>query len=215
MENKTEELKDQAMAKFKKSSELRAQALVALKGNWTTMVLAGLAASAAYTLASMIPYIGIVFVLAVFPLLLGFYFMCLDIVRTFEPRAETLFEPYSRYLDYILGMLLVSIFTILWMLLLVIPGIIKGYAYSMTFFIMRDNPNVEAREAIRMSEAMMAGRKMDLFMLHLSFIGWILLACLTAGIGFLWLVPYAETAQAAFYEDLKKNSPYAVKTTIA
>jgi uncharacterized membrane protein len=100
-------------------------------------------------------------------------------------------------------MLLKAIYLILWTLLLIIPGIIKSYSYAMTEFILKDNPEMKNNAAIEKSMAMMQGKKMKLFLLDLSFIGWIILAILTLGLGFVLLVPYMYTARAAFYEDLK------------
>ena len=70
-------------------------------------------------------------------------------------------------------------------------------------YLMRDYPEIGAREALRLSRELMRGHKWDLFVLQFTFIGWIILSILTAGIGFLWLMPYMATAQAHFYQDLK------------
>ena len=88
--------------------------------------------------------------------------------------------------------------------MLIIPGIIAAYAYSMAFFIMADNPSVGALEAIRRSKAIMRGRKAKLFCLDLRFLGWGILCLLTLGIGFLWLVPYIQASHAHFYEDVRQ-----------
>lgn len=100
-------------------------------------------------------------------------------------------------------MLLTSIYTILWTLLLFIPGIIKAYAYSMSYYIVRDCPNLKVDDCIYMSRQMMKGYKFRLFLLDLSFIGWGLLCVLTAGIGFFWLIPYIYSSRACFYEERK------------
>ncbi|MBR1873047.1 MAG: DUF975 family protein [Bacteroidales bacterium] len=112
-------------------------------------------------------------------------------------------QGYGRNL---LTMLLIGIFVTLWTFLLIIPGIIMAYAYSMAPYIIKDHPELSPMEAIKASRAMMKGHKFDLFYLHLSFIGWMLLTVLTCGIGFLWLAPYMESAQAAFYLDIKGDS---------
>lgn len=111
------------------------------------------------------------------------------------------------------GMLLMNILIGLWTLLLIVPGIIKAFSYAMTPYILHDNPELSASEAIHRSRMMMSGHKFDLFWLYLGFIGWIFLCILTAGIGFLWLVPYMETAQAAFYQDIKAE--YELKGGLA
>lgn len=111
----------------------------------------------------------------------------------------------GNYWHKVWGMLLVGIFISLWSLLLVIPGIIKAFSYSMTPYILEENPELSANEAIDRSRAMMRGHKFDLFWLYLSFIGWAILCLFTAGIGFLWLAPYVTTTQAAFYEEVKAD----------
>ena len=84
-------------------------------------------------------------------------------------------------------------------------GIVAAYRYSMATYILTENPNMQATEAIERSKALMDGRKGDLFRLDLSFIGWALLAVLTAGIGNLWLVPYMTVSRAAFYRSLPRS----------
>ena len=95
------------------------------------------------------------------------------------------------------------LFTFLWTLLFIIPGIIKAFSYAMSPYILEENPELSANEAIDRSRAMMKGHKFDLFWLYLSFIGWGFLCIFTLGIGLLWLMPYMQTAEAAFYEDVK------------
>ena len=101
--------------------------------------------------------------------------------------------------------LLYMLFVFLWALLLYIPGIIKGLAYSMSPFILKDNPELSANQAINLSQKMMKGHKFDLFCLMLSFLGWVILSMFTLGIGYLWLAPYMYTTMAAFYEDVKAD----------
>jgi uncharacterized membrane protein len=100
-----------------------------------------------------------------------------------------------------------GIFCFLWSLLFCIPGLIKALSYSMSFFILRDNPDMKALDVITASRKMMNGYKWKLFCLHLSFIGWSLLCILSLGIGFLWLSPYIIQSMANFYEDLKRQEP--------
>ena len=93
--------------------------------------------------------------------------------------------------------------TIAIVFLAMIPYYVKYYSYSMTEYIMTDNLEIKNNEAIEMSMRMMQGKKEKLFMLDLSFIGWAILAVLTLGIGFFFLIPYWYTTRAAFYENLK------------
>lgn len=98
-----------------------------------------------------------------------------------------------------------NIFIFLWSLLLIIPGIIKSYSYSMAGFIMSENPEMSAKEAMEVSMQMMKGNKWRLFCLQLSFIGWGILCIFTLGIGFLWLSPYMNAATAAFYDEVSRQ----------
>ena len=106
--------------------------------------------------------------------------------------------------NIILG-LLISVFTFLWSLLFVIPGIVKAYSYSMAFYIKHDNPTYTWKQCIDESRKMMDGNKMRLFLLDLSFIGWIIVGMLCLGIGTLWVSPYMSAAHANFYEEISQK----------
>ena len=112
------------------------------------------------------------------------------------------FEGYLKNLGFTL---LYILFVFLWALLFYIPGIVKGIAYSLSPFILKDNPELSANEAINLSQKMMKGHKFDLFFLMLSFIGWIILGAFTLGIAYMCLVPYMSATLAAFYQDVKKE----------
>lgn len=99
---------------------------------------------------------------------------------------------------------LIWIFTLLWSLLFVIPGIIKAYSYRMAFFILVDNPELSANEALQKSKEMMKGHKLDLFVLDLSFIWWFLLVAITFGVASIYVAPYIGATQANFYKSLKE-----------
>ena len=89
--------------------------------------------------------------------------------------------------------------------LLVIPGIVKSYSYYMMGYILTDHPEMGWKEAIAESKQMMYGHKMDLFVLHLSFLGWILLSCLTLGVLLIYTLPYMQQTEANFYRMLKEE----------
>jgi uncharacterized membrane protein len=99
--------------------------------------------------------------------------------------------------------LLNMVFVFLWSLLFIIPGIIKALAYSMYPYIIADNPEIDAMEALRRSEEMMRGNKTRLLSLFISFIGWFILSMFTFGIGLFFLMPYIQTSVANFYVDLR------------
>ena len=106
------------------------------------------------------------------------------------------------YASYIAGFLIL-IFTFLSGLLFIIPGVMIWISYSMTFYIIADNPSISGYEAIKKSQKMIYGYKYKYFCLLCRFIGWVLLSILTFGIGFLWLIPYIRVSSAKFYEELK------------
>ena len=85
----------------------------------------------------------------------------------------------------------------------VIPGIVKAYAYSMSFFILKDNKDMQAKECLEASEKLMVGHKQQLFALDLSFLGWYFVGALCLGVGILFVIPYHYMARANFYEALK------------
>ncbi len=107
--------------------------------------------------------------------------------------------------DAIILRIMQTIFIFLWTLLLIIPGIIKSYAYSMAFYIQQDQPNKDWSFCINKSKTLMKGHKWDLFVLDLSFIGWYIVGLLCLGVGVLWVSPYHEMAKANFYLELIKD----------
>ena len=163
---------------------------------------------------------------------LGYAIFNLNLVDGKEAKVSDLFSQFHRLGEGIVMNLLMALYTLLWSLLFVIPGIIKTYSYAMTPYIMAEHPALTADEAITESRRIMDGNKMRLFCLSFSFIGWGLLCVLPsvilmsivfirlnatgdlsqlfwlipAGIpsfvGSLFLVPYEQAAFAAFYRDV-------------
>ena len=115
---------------------------------------------------------------------------------------ETLFSYFPNWKTVAMARLLQTVYILLWTLLLVIPGIVAGYSYAMTDYILAEHPELTASEAIAQSKAMMAGNRWRLFCLQFSFIGWSILCALTLGIGNLALRPYEMAAIAAFYREI-------------
>jgi uncharacterized membrane protein len=204
----------------KSNSEIRAMAREQLRGHWgiaigavvVFLVITGIISS-----VTKIPDYG--WVLSIILLLItgswqaGILSFFLNLIRSEQLSIKLLFSQLPRLIPFFLLYLLVGIFILLWSLLLIIPGIIASLRYSLAFYIMVDNPEIGAREAINRSKEMMRGQKWKYFKLLLSFIGWYLLCIVTIGIGFLWLIPYVYAAQAAFYEDLRLQYD-TVNTTI-
>ena len=116
-----------------------------------------------------------------------------------KDQVGVLFDRFGIFFKAVGLKIYMGFFVLLWSLLFIIPGIVASYRYSMAPYIMAENPDIGIREAVNMSKQMMAGHKGRLFGLHWSFFGWALLCALTLGIGNLWLNPYMNAAQAAFY----------------
>ena len=116
-----------------------------------------------------------------------------------------LFSNFGNWSKAVWLMIRKGLFIFLWSLLLVIPGIIKSYAYAMSVFILSENPEISPKEAMEISQKMMKGNKWRLFCLQLSFIGWDILNMFTLGIGGLWLGPYKNAASAAFYDEVSRK----------
>ena len=131
---------------------------------------------------------------------------------------DSLFAVFTkgRFVPELLAYLLQFLYTFLWGLLLFVPGIIKGYSYAMTPYIVNDlvesGQEVHYNEAITASRNLMRGHKWQLFVLRLSFFGWLFLSAFTLGIGYLWVVPYMEATEANFYRALAGDSYLKVKT---
>lgn len=131
----------------------------------------------------------------------------LRFVRGEMPPVSELFACFRIYKPTVLAMLLRGVYTFLWSLLFLIPGIVKSYAYSMVPYIIYENPNLTAKQAIALSCKLTDGYKWDLFILDLSFIGWNLLSVITGGIlGILYVYPYMGVTHATVYEHLKQSA---------
>ena len=126
----------------------------------------------------------------------------LNLVDRLEGSFENLFAYFSDWKTTAAARFLQSIYILLWSLLFIIPGIIASYSYAMTEYILAENPELSASEAISRSKQMMDGNKWRLFCLQFSFIGWSILCAFTLGIGNLWLTPYKQAATAAFYREV-------------
>ncbi|MDD4564300.1 MAG: DUF975 family protein [Eubacteriales bacterium] len=145
------------------------------------------------------------------PMLLGYAMFCISIFRKRETSPAEVFYGFERFAKAFGLYIVITIFTLLWTLLFIIPGIIASIRYSMSFYILADNPDIGIMEAINRSKAMMRGNKWKFFCLNLSFIGWAFLCVFTFGIGLLWLLPYVENALIAFY-DIANGSLRSVRT---
>ena len=126
----------------------------------------------------------------------------LNLVDGGEASFQALFDYFPHWKNAALTKLRKALFVFGGYLLFVIPGILAMYSYAMTEFILAEDPELSASEAMARSKELMDGNRWRLFCLQLSFFGWMLLASLTLGIGNLWLTPYRQAATAAFYREL-------------
>ena len=136
------------------------------------------------------------------PLFIGLSVFSLALARRQKVSMSQLFFGFNDFARAFIANLLVTVFVILWALLLIVPGIIAALSYSQTFFILAEDKSISARDAIKKSKAMMDGNKKKLFYLMLRFFGWFLLSLLTLGIGLLWFFPYVYVTMAKFYEEV-------------
>jgi len=108
----------------------------------------------------------------------------------------------ENYVRTLLVQLLVSIFVFLYFLLLIIPGIVKAYSYSLCFYLLHKDHEIKQMDVLKKSEKLMMGHKNDLFMLDLSYIGWYFLGLLTLGILLIWVVPKHQTARMLYLDEI-------------
>lgn len=119
---------------------------------------------------------------------------------------STFLEGFSGWIRGILASLWTSLWTFLWTLVFIIPGIVKTIAYSQIYVILAENPDISVRKAMKISMAITKGYKADIFLLYLSFFGWMLVGLLTACIGFLWVIPYVRLTNIHLYAFLKERA---------
>ncbi len=192
--------------------DLMQQAREALKGKWGLAVVGNLIYLALMSVGQFIPLVGHFSSLIVGgPLLLGVTTFFLALSRRQEAAFSQIFDGLQRFVDALITYLLMALFIFLWSLLLIVPGIMVALSYAMTFFLMAENPGLKGKEALERSKALMNGNRWKLFCLFLRFLGWLLLGALTLGIGFLWIMPYLQTAMARFYDDLLENNGSAAE----
>lgn len=194
-------------------AELKTLAKEQLKGNLWMLILCILifevivgAPTAILARVDLQQFGGIINLIVAGPLSLGLTWIFLGITRGEKPEVGKLFEGFNYFLNSFLLSLLGGIFIALWTLLLIVPGIIKAYSYSMMYFVLAENPEMKPMDALKESERIMKGHKMELFVLELSFIPWILLCVVTCGIASLYVVPYVQLTTTHFYLQIKDQA---------
>lgn len=161
--------------------------------------------------------------LLILPIQYAFYNVLLRAVRKeddnwWSATWQIVSKLFGKY--FIAGLLIMLISAVAGVFTLGIGAIILAYAYSMVPYLLYDYPELSVREAMKISREMTRGQKWNLFILDLTFIGWIILCIFTLGIGVLFVEPYQQAARAAFYDDLKaekiiEDEPLAEAVTTA
>jgi uncharacterized membrane protein len=217
---------------MKNNFELKVLARENLKGNWLTAIMVSIVAwllTEAFTgnsgketveyvwrngefIKTMVNHNDTSFLFSLIsfivagPLNFGLAGFFLKLARKQKATFTELFSGFEDFGKNFILNLVIIVFTILWFLLFIFPGIIAILRYSMAYYLMNDNPELKPLEAIELSKKMMYGHKARLFCLWLSFIGWFLLGVITLGLGFLFTIPYYNATVTNFYEDIKDNS---------
>lgn len=229
------------------SSEMRAIARKALNGNWRLIIVA-LAVN--YLLVSTLPLLidelipGAVYnyynetlgetvpvpiVSTLYSLLLtgpfevGLMSFFIYFFRRRELHLGHLFDGFEHFVKATFLMIMVGVYTFLWSLLFIVPGIIAALRYSQAFYILADHPEMSVGECIRLSKHYMAGNKGKYFAFSLSYFGWILLSAIPFVLcpvfdGILYIIAdfvvsipmfaalgYLQTGMVVFYELLSGN----------
>lgn len=188
---------------MKTRAEIKAQANIAFRAQYGN----ALGVFLLFTLlSSIVPGVG--FLLLMPPLLVGYSFFSIKVFNREQALSSDFFSKgFSNYSRSLAGVLWMYLFIFLWSLLLIIPGIVKAVSYWMTPYILADCPDVEPTEALKLSMRMTEGYKGEIFVMFLSFIGWMLLSGLTCGLLYLFYVgPYMHTSLAGLYLELKQNA---------
>ena len=187
--------------------ELKAAAKAQIKGNVGTFfglsIVLGLILS-----VSAITFVGPFVLLG--PLALGLSMFAIEVVRTNKGNFGTGFNGFKQFGAAFVAALLMTLFTSLWALLFVFPAYIAIFRYSMTFFIIADEPELSGAAAIKKSKEMMKGHKWELFVLLFSFFWWYILGIITFGLAYIYIIPYIEATVVNFYEKIKIENVAAI-----
>lgn len=180
-------------------SEMKRMARSQIKGNIGVLFVAGLIINIILLLAAPVAF------LLVPSFEISTAMIYLSLTQNVRPSAGDVWKGFGLFGKALWLWVITGFFVFLWSLVFVIPGIVKGYAYLMAPYILADNPDLTAREALRESKRITYGHKGELFVLSLSFFGWILLVPLTLGLITIWLAPYANATLANYYLILKAD----------
>ena len=190
---------------MKLRSEIKQQA----KKNFATQYWISVGAFVLYAMIASFAsemIVGTIFLVP--PMIVGYYSFTLKVYRGEQADIGDMFSVgFSNYWRNVGGILWMQLFTFLWTLLFIVPGLIKALAYFMTPYILADTKEVRPTQALKLSMRMTKGHKGKIFVMCLSFIGWAILTALTFGIlAIFWTGPYMETSFAGMYSELKQNA---------
>ena len=186
-------------------AELKAAAKEQIKGRIGVLFVMTLIIFAISFVCAFIPVIGSIdsFIIT-HAFGLSFCIVYLKLTKKEDISVGNIFDGFNKTGRALWLNIIITFFAFLWTCLLVIPGIIKQYAYSMAYYVLADNPELTAREALNKSKEMMKGHKFELFVLQLSFIGWYMLVGVTFGIAAIYVIPYISATTANFYNSIKE-----------
>ena len=184
-------------------ASIKANAKENLRGNWGTAILVLLLNWMLLSAATGVMVIGKLIIMGT--LETGVALIYLKLSYREPAEIGDLFQPFQNFVNTFFAGFLSTIFTFLWSLLFVIPGIVKALAYSQVYYILCDHPEYTGREAIDASQEMMRGHKGELFLLQLSFFGWFLLSALTFGLLMFYVMPYYQSTLTEYYRYLKES----------
>lgn len=189
-------------------AELKRLAKEQIKGKigilFLITLIIGIISGAASALLATIPGGGLVASIIITPAFaLSLIRVYLMVSQDVKPEVKDAFSGFDDFWSAFKVIFLVGLYTFLWSLLFIIPGIVKTFSYSMSMYILAENKGKSAKECIRESMEMTDGHKMELFVLDLSFLGWALLGAITLGIAYIWIVPYMQATYTNAYHSLK------------
>ena len=186
--------------------ELKSAAKEQIKGKIGILFAMILIIAALAAACGLIPVIGTIGALIITPSFeISLCMIYLKLTINEEISIGDIFNGFNITGKAVWLYIITNVFTFLWSLLLIIPGIIKIFSYSMAPYILADNPELTANEALTKSKEIMYGHKFDLFVLQLSFFGWYLLGAITLGIAYIYIIPYVNATTANFYNSIKEK----------
>lgn len=181
------------------NAEMKNRSKQILAGNWGLAIAVAVVGTVITMAAASLRGIGSALVSG--PVSVGVCGIYLRLLRGDEPEFSEMFDGFRNFVNTFIAGLLISVLVAVFTILLVVPGIIKALAYSQAYCILHDHPDMDGWSALKASEQMMVGHKMELFELYLSFLPWMLL-CVFVWPAILYVGPYMGMTMAQYYEKI-------------